>query len=155
MLHIVSFTGHQMSPAHIDPFQSGKQMSETFFDTPQRFFQIIRRRLAQRVEMQSLYPFGQRISQNGSRNTETTSRSTRIIKRRFHIGIFGIDAQTTGNLSTRGRHRRIMVIKLRQRIERDVAAIRKDFGKILIGIHRSIGMCRRSHFLVSETSLEK
>ena len=153
VLYIVILTGHQVSASQVQPFQLREPAGEFLFDMYQRTLQLIRTGLAMAMAMESFNAFGQGIGKQIGRNSETGTRRTRIIQLHLHFRILRIHPDATGYRLSKSLHHRIKALKLRKRIEGNVAAIFQKGRKILCCIGRRISVCPTTEFLVCQPCL--
>ena len=85
------------------------------------------------MTMETFDPLRQTGGQQIGSDPETGAGSARVIEFGLYLRILGINTDAARDAAAFGHSQRIEAAELRQGIERDVAAIRKDFGKILIG----------------------
>ena len=148
MFGVVVGTRHQMSAAHVEPFNLREKMSESLFDNRQSPLQIERRRLAQCMKMQPFDAFGQG-SQLVGRYAQARSRRTRIVQIGFDIGKFRIDAQTARD-TFRCRQSSIFGI-LSQRVESDMTTAQCYLFELGRRVNRRISVRLGAEFFVSHT----
>ena len=126
MIQIISFTGDQMSAPHIEPFHPVQILPELCLQRIEHFLEIITRRLAKCMKMQSLHPLGKRCQIFGI-DSEPASGKTRIIYIRLYDTAMRVDSQSGGDSSPFGGVRfvegldpGIESLELRDTVECDV-----------------------------------
>ena len=152
---IVVLAGHQVTTTQVEPLDLGEPATEFFLDVLQGAFQFIRAGFAMTVTMEAVDTGRQLQGQQVGRHPETGTGSTGIVKLDFHLGIFGIDANTAGNGVAMSRYHRIETFKLAERVEGDVAAAVHQLRELGLGIGRRIGMRLATELFEGQTGFVK
>ena len=151
MICVIILTCHQVTSTQIQPFYLGKPARKLCFNMLQCMLQLIRTGFTMAMAMKSLNTGRQCIGQQIGSNSEAGTGSTRVIKFHFYFRVFGIDADTTGNLFLICFNLRIKMPELIKRIKCNMAAALHDNRKIGFGICRRISMCFAPKLLISQT----
>ena len=148
LVAVVLGVRHQVAAAHIEPFDPVEVLVEVFFDGFERQPQVVRTRLAEHVEMQTVDSRRQLLQEVG-RNAQTRTRNAGVVEVGLDGRILGIDTQSARNAAQQGH--RSETLELGDGIEGDMVAAAKYLFDIAVGIDRGVGMGGAAELLENKT----
>ena len=149
-VYIVTFAGHKMTAAHIEPLNFIQQVTELPLHNLQRGNQVLGLRLTQRVEVEALNALGKFLQQLGT-DAKTACGRCGVVEVRFDGRVFVVDAQTARDTIQQGPL--AVALPLPERVEGYVVAVAHELLPLTLRVDGCVGVCPLAILLVDQAGL--